>query len=360
MTSFYRVDDEMKQILVQSGQPELNKSLDALNVLAKAAEISIQHALYPSLFIEQGNDGSFVSKALEVPLRPGVLPGDVVTSIFEPAPLEPGASPEFPIDWLAPGTEKEYVAYTLPAQGKLPQAMIAGSYVTIHTYEFGHAIAWLKKYARDARWDIVSRAREVLLAGMVQKMNNDGWTVLLGAAVDRNIVVYDADANSGQFTKRLINILGTAMRRNGGGNSATPNRIRLTDLYISPEAKEDIMNWDLSEISEASRQKLEFFDEDTFVIGNYRFHVMDEFGEGQPFQKLYENELGGSLPTGDKEILVGLSSTGKGRSFVHPIREMVSVVPDTQVDNLRQAGFAALAESGWGVLDNRYVILGSF
>ena len=36
-----------------------------------------------------------IAKALELPLRKGVLFGDVVTSIYEAMPLEPGATPEF-------------------------------------------------------------------------------------------------------------------------------------------------------------------------------------------------------------------------------------------------------------------------
>jgi len=37
----------------------------------------------------------------------------------------------------------------------------------------------------------------------------------------------------------------TVMRRNGGGNSTSANRGQLTDLYVSPEAVEDIRNWEL-------------------------------------------------------------------------------------------------------------------
>ena len=44
-------------------------------------------------------------------------------------------------------------------------------------------------------------------------------THLLAAGVDRNIVVFDSDADAGQFTKRLVSLMKTVMRRNGGGNS---------------------------------------------------------------------------------------------------------------------------------------------
>ena len=62
-----------------------------------------------------------IAKALETPLREGVLFGDVVTSIYETMPLEPGASPEFPLDLLAPGTEGEHIAYTNPGNGRIPE-----------------------------------------------------------------------------------------------------------------------------------------------------------------------------------------------------------------------------------------------
>jgi len=55
-----------------------------------------------------------IAKALETPLREGVLFGDVVTSIYETMPLQPRASPEFPLHLLAPGTEGEHIAYTKP------------------------------------------------------------------------------------------------------------------------------------------------------------------------------------------------------------------------------------------------------
>ena len=63
------------------------------------------------------------------------------------------------------------------------------------------------------------------------KINDDGtahhfWPLPL----DRNILVYDADAGAGQFTKRLVSLMKTVMRRNGGGNSVTAPG-RLTDLY---------------------------------------------------------------------------------------------------------------------------------
>ena len=183
-----------------------------------------------------------IAKALELPLRKGVVFGDIVGGIFEAMPLEPGATPEFPLDLLAPGSEIDHVAFTNPGNGRIPERHVEGDYVMINTYGITSAIDFLLKYAREANWNVVARAMQVLESSFVKKINDDGWHTLLAAAVDRNILVYDADAAAGQFTKRLVSLMKTVMRRNGGGNSVTAPG-RLTDLYLSPEAIEDIRNW---------------------------------------------------------------------------------------------------------------------
>jgi len=159
--------------------------------------------------------------ALTTPLRKGVLSGDIVSPIFEKDPLEAGASTEYPLDLIAPGTEGEHVAYTNPGNGRIPERHVEGDYVMINTFGITSSIDFLLKYAREAKWGVVARAMQALEASFVKKTNDDGWHTLLSAAVDRNVLVYDGDAAEGQFTKRLISLMKTVMRRNGGGNSVT-------------------------------------------------------------------------------------------------------------------------------------------
>ena len=96
-----------------------------------------------------------LAKALELPLRKGVMSGDILDGIFEPIQLGPGATAEFPLDFLAPGTEKDFVAYTIPNHGRIPERHVEGDYVMVPTYDVGASIDYLLKYARDARWDVV-------------------------------------------------------------------------------------------------------------------------------------------------------------------------------------------------------------
>ena len=299
------------------------------------------------------------AKALELPLRQGILNGNILDNIFEPVVLAQSATPEFPLDFIAPGTEKDFVAYTIPNHGYIPERHVEGDYVMVPTYDIGASIDYLLKYARDARWDVVGRAMEVMEAQFVKKMNDDGWHTILAAGVDRNIVVYDTDASAGLFSKRLVSLMKTVMRRNGGGNSSSNNRGMLTDLYVSPEAMEDIRNWGLDQLDEVSRREIYVAADGTLnrVFG-VNLHDRDELGEGQEYQLFFDVPLGGDLPSTKVELVVGLDLR-KNDSFIMPVRQEVQIFEDDTLHRQKRAGFYGWAEQGFAVLDNRRVLLGA-
>lgn len=330
---FPDVTPEMKELLVRSASPNR----------AEAEEASRKIAM-----------------AIELPLRQGIMSGDILNGIFESITLEPGVSPEMPLDFLSPGDEDKFVAYVVPNQGRLPEREIRSDFVTVPTYEIGSAITWLLKYAKNARWDVLKRAMEVFEAGFVKKMNDDGFHTLLAGAVDRNIVVYDADATAGQFTKRLISLLKTTMRRNGGGNSTSMNRRVLTDLFVSPEAIEDMRNWGVDQVDEVSRRELyTAADGSINRVFGVNLRDIDEFGVGQVYQTYFESTLSGSMGASDLEIVLGLDLSRNG-AFVMPNRGPVEVNPYITLRENRKDGVYGTAEVGFGVLDTRYVVLGSF
>jgi hypothetical protein len=302
------------------------------------------------------------AKALELPLRQGLMSGNILDNIFESVQLAPGATPEFPLDFLAPGTERDFVAYTIPNHGYIPERHVESDYVMVPTYDVGASIDYLLKYARDARWDVVGRAMEVLEASFVKKMNDDGWHTFLAAAVDRNIVVFDSDAAANQFTKRLVSLMKTVMRRNGGGNSSSANRGALTDLYVSPEAMEDIRNWGVDIVDEVTRREI-YTAADGAVnrIFGVNLHDRDELGVGQEYQNFYSEAgaLNQGTPPGSKsEIVVGLDLR-KRDSFIMPVRQEVQIFEDDSLHRQKRAGFYGWAELGFAVLDNRRVLLGA-
>ena len=336
MTTMKRPDEAFIDLLKRSGSSEKNEALAAQRELAKA---------------------------IELPLREGVLVGNILDGIFEAIPMEPGTTTEFPLDLLAPGEEDEFVAYTNPGHGRIPERAVEGDYVMVPTYSITSSIDYLLRYAREARWDVVGRAVQVLEASFVKKMNDDGWHTILSAGTDRNILVYDADAAAGQFTKRLVSLMKTVMRRNGGGNSASINRSTLTDLYISPEGLEDIRNWGVDQIDEVTRREIYQAADGSAILTRVfgvNIHDIDELGESQEYQKFFTTDLSGSLgPSSDVELVVGLDQNATD-SFVMPVKENVQVYEADTMHRHQRAGMYGWAEMGFAVLDNRRVLLGSF
>lgn len=302
------------------------------------------------------------AKAIELPLRQGILVGDVTDNIFMRMTIEPGSSTEFPLDLMNPGEEVDFVAYTNPGHGRIPERAVESDYVMIPTYGIASAIDWLLRYAREARWDVVARATRVLEAGFVKKINDDAWHTLLSAGVDRNILVYDADAQAGQFTKRLVSIMKSVMRRNAGGNSGSVGRGKLTDMYMSPEGLEDIRNWGVDMVDDTTRREIYLSTDDGSItkLFGVNLHALDEFGENQEYQRYFTSTLGGSLgPSSDVELVIGLDLSTND-SFVMPVKQPVQLFSDDMMHRQGRAGLYGTAELGFGVLDTRRVIVGSF
>lgn len=302
----------------------------------------------------------FLAKALELPLRQGIAAGDILDGIFEAQDFTNAEPIEYPLDLYAPGSEKDHVAYAIPNQGLIPQRYVEGDYVQVPTYDIGSSIDTLLKYIKFARWDVVGRMGEVLEAGFVKKMNDDGWHTILAAGVDRNILVYDADAIGGVFTKRLVALGKTIMWRNGGGNSTSINRRVLTDMFTSPEAIEDVRSWNVDQIDEFTRRQIFTSTEDGLNdIFNVNIHTLLELGVGQEYTNFYTNDLGAAVNAGDEEVVVGLDLKNR-TSFVMPVREEVEIFPDASLHRQRRMGQYGWTQLGFSCLDNRNVLLFSF
>jgi hypothetical protein len=303
-----------------------------------------------------------LATALTSPLKQGVLKGDVIGGIYQPITFAPGASIEFPLDWLAPGTEKNFIAYTIPNTGRIPERHVEGDYLMVPTFMVAASIDWALKYARDARWDIVGRAMQVLEAMFTRKNNDDGMKTIIASGASRNLVTYDDQATAGLFTKRVVALMETVMRRNAGGNSTSTNKGKLTDLWLSPEAHQDVLSWDLTQVPDVLRNQIyqNWSNDGLTKIGPVNLHTMDEIGVGQEYQKYFLDPaaLGGTFPTDKVELVIGLDLQNQD-SFVNPIREEVQVFEDPTFHRQRRAGVYAWAEHGFSVLDNRRVLLGA-
>lgn len=309
---------------------------------------------------------TLLAKALTEPLRAGIIVGNTINDLYTRTTFDPNVLVEYPIDLFRADNANEFTAYTIPAWGKIPERQVESDKLRVPIYAIGNSIDWPLKYARDTRWDIVGRALEVMEAGFVQKINDDGWHAILGAAFDRNIIVSDSNADPGQFTKRLVSLMKLVMRRNGGGNSASVNRRRLTHLFVSPESLEDMRNWDESQVDPLTRRELylagDEADAGTDIYG-IKIVALDELGEGQPYQLYYQNVIAfgaanNGMAVGDLEIVIGVDATRK-ELFVNPVQEELQVFEDPTFHRQRRQSYYGWMEQGFAILDNSAVLLGS-
>jgi hypothetical protein len=296
--------------------------------------------------------------ALELPLRKGMLRGNIIKDIFDFVKVMPGEAPEYPYDLLTPGTEKDFAAYVMPNHGYIPQRTLETDFIQVPTYMVTNAIDLNWKIIRDSNWRLVDRAIEICAAGFVRKMNQDGWRTILAAAAARGLVVYDDAATAGLFTKRLVELASQVMRRNSGGNSTSLNRGRLTHLFVSPESVGDMRSWDITQVDDFTRREIflagDGAEEGTKIFGKF-IVALDEFGVGQEFQQYYEGPLAQTMPTDKVEIGIGLDLQTKD-SFYCPIRQEPTIYEDPALHRQLKWGCYGIAEWGFACFDNRRVL----
>jgi hypothetical protein len=300
-----------------------------------------------------------LAAALESPLKDGIEDGDTVSGLYTKQMLTNGARAEYPISFYRNDNANEYVAYVIPAVGRIPQRIVEGDYITVPTYDIGNAIDIPLKYVRDANWPVVERAISVLEAGFTKKRNDDGWHAIISAGNERNIMAYDSAAAGGSFTKRLVSLMKVVMRRNAGGNSTSINRGKLTHLFVSPEGIEDIRNWDETQLDETTRREIYTAEDGSFnKIFGVTLVDLDELGEQQEYQD-YFTEIGGTLASNDLELVIGIDKS-RNDSFYHPVREEFTLLSDPTQIRANLWSMYGREEAGWGVLNGARVLLGSF
>jgi len=307
---------------------------------------------------------------LSAPIRKAVFDESNHAGIFESDVLQPGATPNYPLDFVAPGTEDDYIAYVMPAQARVPERHVEGDELWVPTYKIANSIDWDIDYMRNARFDVVMRAMEVYKAGFVRKNNIDAWRTLLAAADDRGTIVTASGSapftgntsllsppTEGAFVKELIARAQTAMSRGAGGNSMSAGK--LTDLYLSVEALEDIRAWGLTQVDDVTRKEILNAATPLPRIYGVTLHPMTEFGQGQEYQMFLTDVLSASLPASCLEFCVGLDLS-QTDSFVNPIRQELETFEDPALHRQQRMGVYGWANHGWAVLDARRVLLCAF
>jgi hypothetical protein len=181
--------------------------------------------------------------------------------------------------------------------------------------------------------------------------------VASGAAPFTGNVSMATPPTTGVFTKELIARGQTAMMRGAGGNG---NAGKLTDVFLSVEAMEDIRAWGADQIDYITRREIiNASDEQLSRIYGVVLHPMTEFGEGQEYQTYLTSTLSATQPTYTSEFAVGLDLATMD-AFVQPVLQELETFEDPHLYREQRMGVYGHLEHGYAVLDARRAMLMAF
>lgn len=184
-----------------------------------------------------------------------ILQAGTASQIYTDAPFDENDSPSYPLDLYYNELNNGYVSvWSQTLAGGLPssQDVSAIQEVKIATYRLDSAVSINKRYARQARLDIIAKLVERMSQEVLVKQERNAWAVLLKALGEASTTPsggsalkhYIAAGTAGQFKLDDLNKLMTRVKRINeswaGGTPADPYSTGLTDLYVSPEIKEKI------------------------------------------------------------------------------------------------------------------------
>lgn len=184
-----------------------------------------------------------------------ILQAGTASQIYTDAPFDENDSPSYPLDLYYNELNNGYVSvWSQTLAGGLPSAQDVSAIqeVKIATYRLDSAVSINKRYARQARLDIIAKLVERMSQEVLVKQERNAWAVLLKALGEASTTPsggsalkhYIAAGTAGQFKLDDLNKLMTRVKRINeswaGGTPADPYSTGLTDLYVSPEIKEKI------------------------------------------------------------------------------------------------------------------------
>jgi hypothetical protein len=312
-----------------------------------------------------------LAKAVEVPLRKGFFIGDTVGQIYTREDLPDGASVKYPIDFVGPSGERNFLAWNAADEGTVDNRLVKGQEITVDTFQLMNAISWKLQYARDARWPMVERALKVFRDGFVHRLNNIGWNVLTKAAGNRRDTEFST-VTGAAFTLGLLSAMQLKMKRGiEFGHS------ELTDLYVSSEVMKDIRDF-ATDTSIDFTTRREIFQAVPRPDGNggevivptiygVAVHELKQLGIDKDYNTYFNtnknavngsSNLSGFAATTD-EVVIGLDLTAEGRNaFFMPVRRDLEMFEDPTLHRAQLAGVYGWMDLTFICLDERRVLAG--
>lgn len=175
------------------------------------------------------------------------------------------------------------------------------------------------------------------LEDFLENTIKESWLCVVKAALDRNMVVLDSDAKTGEFTKRLVSLVKTVQHR----SSSSLCKLNTNTIFMDDDGWDKFVGRDQSA---HLRAELAYPFVHSFGVTIRPLELLNE-----TLLKYYLKELGGTLPSGDNNLAVAVADS------VNNSRAMC-VWPNT----LQHVSDGLKMDIGIGVFNIESVLLASY
>jgi len=317
--------------------------------------------------------------------------------IYADKPYNEDDSPSIPLDLFYDESVNYISTWSQSIAGGLPTNQIEGvKEMKVSTYRLDSAISFMKKYARRSRLDVVAKATERMAQEILIKQERNAWAVILKALAEATTQTLQhvlKSATADVFLIPDLSELITRLRRiNAAFNGGTPSggdSEGLTDLFVSPEIKEQIRNFAFNPMNtrvgptvpgstltnytattaiplpDAIRSEI-FRSAGTSEIYGVNITDLLELGTSKKYNVLFSEFAGGTSYDGgtfssaNDELLVGFDLSRE--AFIRPIAQNAdsgatfNTQPDDQwVSRSEKIGWYGALEEGRVCIDARGV-----
>lgn len=308
-----------------------------------------------------------------------LLQAATASAIYTDLPYDEDDRPSIPLDLWYDGGEGYVTTWSQSVAGGLPTSTVEGfAEMKVATYRLDSAVSFLKRYARRGRLDVVSKAVERMANEVLVKQERNAWAVALKTLAESGNVL-NTDETTVTFTLDILNRLMTQVKRinRSYAGGTTTDAYGLTDLFVSPEVKEDIRSFAyqpvaitttantlptnnvLTNLPDGVREDI-YRAAGTQEIYGVTIHDLIELGAGQKYNSLFDEFYTGTFSASSDELIVGLDLTKD--AFVRPVARQAesggtfTALPDDQfVARSEKIGFYGFLEEGRACVDSRAV-----
>jgi len=316
-----------------------------------------------------------------------------LSNLFTQLQFNADDNPSIPLDLYYDISDEDYITvYSQSAAGGLPQNQVLPtvSEMKIATYTLDSALSFDRRYAAKSRMDVVSKTFTRMAQEILLKQERTSANLLMGALgnATTNGLTHVIDATTaGTFLLNDFNNLITRARRiNTSFSKGTPEGAAgsngITDLIISPEIEASLRAMAYNPIntkgaggaalggSDYRSNGITAPDAMRMAIYNsaglpefygVSLMVINEFGDGQKYNTIFDTLYTGSFDGATQEIAVGLDRTRESLIRATAIDadsgSEFSLIADDQY-SIRQnkIGYFGSLEEGRLVLDNRALL----